>query len=171
MVGPGEVAAHQSSRDEGAVHRPSVVSRRCIGYHVTAMCDNSTVVAYVNKQGGMVSRALCLLASHLLRWMESLDIHLNERYLSGQANVLADLLSCRGQVVGTEWSLHPQVARSLLRVVAIRRSTFLRRASMRNCPFIIRSSQIPRLSSRMRFVIFGTTWTCTRSLPFLRSVG
>ena len=26
-----------------------------IGYHVTAMCDNSTVVAYVNKQGGMVS--------------------------------------------------------------------------------------------------------------------
>ena len=30
-------------------------------------------------------------------------------------NVLADVLSRRGQVVGTEWSLHPQVARSLLR--------------------------------------------------------
>ena len=38
------------------------------------------------------------------------------RYLPGQANVLADLLRRRGQVVGTEWSLHPQVARSLLRV-------------------------------------------------------
>ena len=87
-----------------------------IGHHVTAMCDNSTVVAYVNKQGGTVSRALCLLASRLLRWTESFDIHLDARYLPGQTNVLADLLSRRGQVVGTEWSLHPQVARSLLRV-------------------------------------------------------
>ena len=82
------------------------------GHHVTAMCDNSTVVAYVNKQGGTVSRALCLLTSRLLR----LDVHLDARYLPGENNVLADVLSRRGQVVGTEWSLHPQVARSLLRV-------------------------------------------------------
>ena len=33
------------------------------GHHVTAMCDNSTVVAYVNKQGGTVSRSVCSLAS------------------------------------------------------------------------------------------------------------
>ena len=90
--------------------------RDVIGHHVTAMCANSTVVAYVNKQGGTVSPALCLLTSRLLRWTESFDIHLDARYLPGQANVLADLLSRRGQVVGTEWSLHPQVARSLLRV-------------------------------------------------------
>ena len=83
-----------------------------IGYHVTAMCDNSTVVAYVNKQGGTVSWALCLLTSRLLRWTESFDVHLYARHLPGQDNVL----SRRGQVVGTEWSLHPQVVRSLLRV-------------------------------------------------------
>ena len=87
-----------------------------IGHYVTAMCDNSTVVAYVNKQGGTVSWALCLLTSRLLRWTESFDVHLDARYLPGQDNVLADVLSHRGQVVGTEWSLHPQVARSLLRV-------------------------------------------------------
>ena len=85
-----------------------------IGHHVTAMCDNSTVVAYVNKQGGTVSRALCLLTSRLLRWTESFDVHLDARYLPGENNVLADVLSRHGQVVGTEWSLHPQVARSLL---------------------------------------------------------
>ena len=86
------------------------------GRHVTAMCDNSTVVAYVNKQGGTVSRALCLLTSRLLRWTESFEVHLDARYLPGENNILADVLSRRGQVVGTEWSLHPQVARSLLRV-------------------------------------------------------
>ena len=85
------------------------------GHHVTAMCDNSMVVAYVNKQGGTVSRPLCLLTSRLLRWTESFDVHLEARYLPGESNVLADVLSRRGQVVGTEWSLHPQVARALLR--------------------------------------------------------
>ena len=85
------------------------------GHHVTAMCDNSTVVAYVDKQGGTVSRPLCLLTSRLLRWAESFDVHLEARYLPGKSNVLADVLSRRGQVVGTEWSLHPQVARALLR--------------------------------------------------------
>ena len=86
-----------------------------IGHHVTAMYDNSTVVAYVNKRGGTVSRALCLLTSRLLRWTESFNIHLDARYFPGQANVLADLLSRRRQVLGTDWSLHPQVVRSLLR--------------------------------------------------------
>ena len=56
-----------------------------------------------------------MLTSRLLRWTESFDVHLDARYLPGESNVLADVLSRRGQVVGTEWSLHPQVARALLR--------------------------------------------------------
>ena len=74
------------------------------GHHVTAMCDNSTVVAYVNKQGGTVSRSLCLLTSRLLRWTESFDVHLDARYLPGESNVLADVsqpsrASCGDRVV------------------------------------------------------------------------
>ena len=70
------------------------------GHHVTAMCDNSTVVAYVNKQGGTVSLSLCLLTSRLLRWTESFDVHLDARYLPGESNVLADVLSrCGDRVV------------------------------------------------------------------------
>ena len=117
VVRPGEVVAHQSSRNEGSFLRPSGIPRRCHrSSRDSDVCDNSTVVVHVNKEGGTVSRALCLLASRLLRWTESFDIHLDVRYLPGQANVLADVLSRCGQVVGTEWSLHPQVARSLLRV-------------------------------------------------------
>ena len=56
------------------------------------------------------------MTSRLLRWTESFDVHFDARYLPGETNILADVLSRRGQVVGTEWSLHPQVARSLLRV-------------------------------------------------------
>ena len=74
------------------------------GRRVTAMCDNLAVVAYINKQGGMVSCSLCSLASQLLRWSESLNVHLDERYLPGQSNVLADLLSRQDQVIGTDWS-------------------------------------------------------------------
>ena len=82
---------------------------------VTAMCDNWTVVAYVNKQGGTVSDYLCSLTGQLLRWTESHNVHLEARYLPGQSNVLVDLLSRRNQVLGAEWSLHPKVARKLIR--------------------------------------------------------
>ena len=84
-------------------------------HRVTAMCDNSSVVAYVNKQGGTVSDSLFSLTGQLLRWTESNNVHLEVRYLPGQSSVLADLLSRRNQVLGAEWSLHPQVARKLIR--------------------------------------------------------
>ena len=80
------------------------------------MCDISTIVAYVNEQGGTVSDALCSLTGRLLRWSETNRVQLEARYLPGQSNVLADLLSRLNQVLGAEWSLHPQVASKLLRV-------------------------------------------------------
>ena len=46
------------------------------GCRVTAMCNNSMVVAYVNKQGRTKCRSPCSLAGHLVRWTESLDVHL-----------------------------------------------------------------------------------------------
>ena len=71
-------------------------------HRVTAMCDNSTVVAYVNKQGGTVSDSLCSLTGQLLRWTQSNRVQLEVRYLPGQSNVLADLLSRCNQVLGAD---------------------------------------------------------------------
>ena len=82
---------------------------------VTAMCDNSTVVAYVNKHGGTVSDSLCELTGQLLHWTEAHNMLLEARYLPGQSNVLADLLSRQNQVLGAEWPLHPQLAKKIIR--------------------------------------------------------
>ena len=110
-----EVVAHQSSRNEGSFLRPSGIPR----------CHRSSRDSDVRQLDGRGVRQQArghgfpgsmLVDQSPLRWTESIDIHLDARYLPGQANILADLLSRRGQVVGTEWSLHPQVARSLLRV-------------------------------------------------------
>ena len=82
---------------------------------VTAMCNNSMVVAYVCKQGGTVSNFLCELTGQLLRWTEAHNVLLEARYLPGQSNVLADLLSRRNQILAAEWSLLPQVAKKIIR--------------------------------------------------------
>ena len=126
-------------------------------------------MAYVNKQGGTVSRSLSSLASRLLRWTVSLSAHLDARYLPGQSNVLADLLSRRDQVIGTEWSLHPQVARALLHTWGSPLLDLF--VTSLNAKLPLYSSLVPRWSSRIRFAILGATWTCTRFHPFLLSEG
>ena len=115
MVEPGELAAHKSARDESPVSSPAIVpgrSRRPSGDSDVRQFDGSRLC---QQAGGTISDSLCSLTGQLLRWTESHNVHLEARYLPGQSNVLADLLSCRNQVLGTEWSLHPQVARKLIR--------------------------------------------------------
>ena len=84
------------------------------GHRVTVMCDNSMVVAYVSKQGGTHFRSMYELTSRVLKWTEKIYVHLEARYLPGQNNVLADLLSRRDQAIATEWTLHRQVAKAFL---------------------------------------------------------
>ena len=50
-----------------------------MGHHVTAMCDNLTVVAYINRQGGTVSDSLCSLTRQLLQWAEYFDVQCSGR--------------------------------------------------------------------------------------------
>ena len=64
----------------------------------------------------MVSRPLWLLTKELLCWAEANTVTLSA-YLLGKANVLADQLSRWGQVIGTEWSLHPEVTKEMFRLL------------------------------------------------------
>ena len=142
------------------------------GHHVTAMCDNSTVVAYVNKQGGTVSRPLCLLTSRLLRmggvFRRPSRSEVSSRRVQRPGRCTQpSRASCRDRVVsppsGGE-STSSCVGQSVDRPV---RDLPQREAA----PVLARLSRIHRPSSRMRFVIPGTTWIFTRSLPLLWSVG
>ena len=74
--------------------------------------DNTTVVAYINKQGGMVSWTLCCLALHLWDWCFAHKVSLSAIHPQGTKNMVADALS-QGRVAPMEWMLHPTVIQML----------------------------------------------------------
>ena len=81
----------------------------CINNIVLVATDNTTVVAYINKEGGMRSGPLCALLWRILTWCTRKQVTLKARHIPGRLNVLADKLSILGQPIQTEWSLLPQV--------------------------------------------------------------
>ena len=86
---------------------------RCQGQSVLVATDNSTVVAYINKQGGTHSLPLCHLAMQILLWAHKHNIVLRARHIPGRLNILADSLSRQGQLLPLEWSLSPVVFSAL----------------------------------------------------------
>jgi len=83
------------------------------GASVLVATDNSSVVAYINKQGGTRSRSLWMESLSLFQLVIQLQIRLRARHIPGRLNVIADRLSRQGQVLPTEWSLHPEVVKSI----------------------------------------------------------
>ena len=81
----------------------------CYNKTVLIATDNTTVVAYINKEGGMKSGSLCALLWRILSWCTRQQITLRARHIPGRLNVIADKLSRLGQTIQTEWSLHPAV--------------------------------------------------------------
>ena len=81
----------------------------CRDQIVLIATDNTTVVSYINKEGGMRSGSLCALLWRLLSWCHPRGIVLRARHIPGHLNVIADKLSRHNQVIQTEWSLSQQV--------------------------------------------------------------
>ena len=77
----------------------------CKNQIVLVATDNTTVVPYINKQGGMRSGSLCALLWRLLSWCHPRGIILRARHIPGRLNVIADKLSRHNQVIQTECSL------------------------------------------------------------------
>ena len=86
---------------------------QCQNQTVLVATENSTVVAYINKQGGTHSAEMCALLWKIMTWCHHYHITLKARHIPGCLNVMADLLSRSNQVRSTEWSLHPQVFKQI----------------------------------------------------------
>ncbi|XP_038146283.1 uncharacterized protein LOC119786801 [Cyprinodon tularosa] len=82
------------------------------GHHVLVRTDNTTTVAYINRQGGLRSRMLHNLARDLILWSSAHFLSLRATHVPGDLNTGADLLS-RGAPVYGEWTLHPQVVEQI----------------------------------------------------------
>ncbi|KAL0201521.1 hypothetical protein M9458_004708, partial [Cirrhinus mrigala] len=75
--------------------------------HVLVRTDNTTVVSYINHQGGIRSRSLQRLAERFLLWADRNLLSIRAVHVPGSQNCGADMLSRGGPVHG-EWRLHPQ---------------------------------------------------------------
>ena len=78
--------------------------------------DNSTVVSYINRQGGTRSPSLCLATWELLKWCVQRRTSLQASHLAGEKNTLADALS-RGRIIPTEWSIHPSIVKQVFNIL------------------------------------------------------
>ncbi len=82
------------------------------GQHVLVRTDNTTTVAYINRQGGLRSPVLHTLARKLILWGSVHFLSLRATHVPGTLNSGADLLS-RGAPIYGEWMLHPQVVEQI----------------------------------------------------------
>ena len=80
---------------------------------VLVATDNTTVVSYINKEGGMRSGPLCAVLWRISTWCTSYQVTLRARYIPGGLNVVADKLSRLGQTIQTEWSLLREVFQTI----------------------------------------------------------
>ena len=74
----------------------------CTDQIVLVATDNTTIVAYINKEGGMRPGTLCALLWRILTWCTKNQVTLKARHIPGRLNVVADKLSHLGQTIQTE---------------------------------------------------------------------
>lgn len=84
------------------------------GQHVQVRLDNSSAIAYINRQGGTRSSSLWVLAEAIFMWAEATVLSLSVVHLKGELNQLADFLS-RKMLRECDWVLNQDVYKMITR--------------------------------------------------------
>ena len=113
LVPPGKQAAYKLPRTQGNFLALKEFQDLCISKMVLVATDNTTVVFYINKEGGMRSGPLYALLWRILTWCSRKQVTLKARHIPGRLNVVADKLSRLGQTIQTEWSLLPEIFQTI----------------------------------------------------------
>ena len=114
------------------------------GHQVMVATDNSTVVSYINKQGGTRSPTLLRLTVDLFLWLEAQNIIVRARHIPGCLNVIADHLSRQNQPIPTEWSLHPEIVERIFRVWSTPEVDMFATLSNSHLPWFMSPIPVPR---------------------------
>ena len=78
------------------------------GISVLLKIDNTTAVAYINHQGGTVSKELVALTRDLWMWCLERNIHIQAQHLPGVLNQVADMES-RSMRDRSDWKLDRRI--------------------------------------------------------------
>lgn len=81
----------------------------------TVFTDSTTVVAYINRQGGTHSERLCQLTWEVLMTAKDSGMTLRASHIAGKLNVMADALS-RGQMDPNEWALSQKTCNRIFEI-------------------------------------------------------
>ena len=85
----------------------------CPNHNFLVATDNSTVVAYTDKQGGTHSAKMCALLWRIMTLCHHYKLTLRVRHIPGCLNVMTNSLSRSNKIQSTEWSLHPQLFKQI----------------------------------------------------------
>ena len=98
-----ESKLHRNHLELKAVYlAPKEFRTLCCNKTVLIAADNTTEVAYINKEGGMKSGSLCALLWRILSWCTRQQVTLRASHIPSRLNVIADKLSRLGQTIQTE---------------------------------------------------------------------
>uniref|UniRef100_A0AAV2LM58 Tyr recombinase domain-containing protein n=1 Tax=Knipowitschia caucasica TaxID=637954 RepID=A0AAV2LM58_KNICA len=140
-------ARHINLLEMEAVHRVLLhFAPQLQGRHVMVRSDNTTVVSYLNRQGGTRSPALHRMATVTLLWAALHLLSLRARHVPGVRNVGADRMS-RGGPLQDEWGLAPRVAAEIWRRFGRPVVDLFASAENAQCPswFALRAADEPPL--------------------------
>ncbi len=110
--------------------------------HVLIRTDNTSLVSYINRQGGIRSKALCEQAAILLLWADSRLLSIRATHIPGLLNRGADMLS-RRRIPQGGWRLHPESVQMIWNLYGKAEVDLFATSENAHCPLFFSLSHSP----------------------------